>query len=356
MPTFGPTAWGHPGRHYAAIPEAVCASKPRPGEQSGGRWADALEKASPGIRQSVERACKQWNTTLRDYLRNETALRLTVGDETRSVPVRIVDGMPLPFAEVMRELNDLEWLILHRPTIVAAAEGTHFMGDQVDRVRAVWGDKAGPSDRDEMLRVQQTAQAWLRQLDQMKVIEKITRINEDVLGAYFFRVPEIRLYWVVIGITARVLDISPEALTIVVLAHELAHAYTHIGRDIDSQQWSTEHFAAADLDIVEGLAQFYTSVLCRRLGQRMPSAIEAYQMLLERQSGPYRAHLSWVKDDEQGGEVVRVSMIECRSHGMTAAVEFTETIERYHRGIRARRTGRDLRETEAAMNIGDCDP
>ena len=31
-----------------------------------------------------------------------------------------------------------------------------------------------------------------------------------------------------------------EALTYVVLAHELAHAYTHLGRDIDGNAWDTE--------------------------------------------------------------------------------------------------------------------
>jgi hypothetical protein len=62
----------------------------------------------------------------------------------------------------------------------------------------------------------------------------------------------------VIGITARALGVSPDALTIVVLAHELAHAYAHLGRDIDNERWETEQFAKSDIDIVEGLAQFYT--------------------------------------------------------------------------------------------------
>lgn len=329
-------AWGHPSRHYSEWGNGTYAAKRRPGEQNPGRWAEALEEASPGIRSSVERAYKQWNTILRDYLRSETALRLTVGDDSRSVPVRVVDGMPLPFASVMRELEGLEWLLLHRPTIVQAAHGTQFMAHHVDEVRSVMGDKAGPSNRDEIQRVQQTAEAWLKELNHSKAIDRIIGIEEDVLGAYFYRVPEIRLYWVVIGITARALGVSAEALTIVVLAHELAHAYTHLGRDIDSERWDTEQFAAAELDIVEGLAQFYTAVLCQRLEQRMPSASSAYKALLAKQTGPYRAHLDWVKADEQSGEIVRVSMIECRSQGIAAAKRFTEAIERYRQGIRIR--------------------
>jgi len=201
-------------------------------------------------------------------------------------------------------------------------------------VRDIWPDLAGPSGRDEFERVQQTAQAWLKQLDKVQAIEKLIGINEDVLGAYFYRVPEIRLYWVVIGIIARALGISAEALTVVVLAHELAHAYTHLGRDIDSQRWDTNQFARAHLDIVEGLAQFYTSVLCQRLEQRMPAALAAYKVLLAKQSGPYRAHEAWVKDHPQAGEVIRVSMIECRSQGITDAKEFEAAIKKYREGIR----------------------
>jgi hypothetical protein len=115
------------------------------------------------------------------------------------------------------------------------------------------------------------AENWLAKLDEIRAVEKIIGIDEDVLGAYFFRVPEIRLYWVVIGITARALGVPPDALTIVVLAHELAHAYTHLGRDIDNERWDTERFAKSDLDIVEGLAQYAcgSSNACRQHLRRM---------------------------------------------------------------------------------------
>ncbi len=350
MTALAATAWGHPERHYSAGPDAVHSAR-RSGEQDAGHWAKALDEASPGIRDVVERAYKQWNNVLRDLLRTETALRLSVGGDNQAVPVRVVGGIPRPFAEIMRSLEGLEWLLLNRPALVAAVNGTRFMAGQVDSVRAVWPDKAGPSGQDEITRVRQTAEAWLRELDQVKAVERIIGINEDVLGAYFFRVPEIRLYWVVIGVTARALGVGADALTIVVLAHELAHAYTHLGRDIDSQRWNTEQFAAADLEIVEGLAQFYTAVLCRRLEHRVPFAYEAYKTLLEKQSGPYRAHLSWVKDDEQGGEVVRVTMIECRSQGITDAAKFATAVDKYRLGIRQRARGTELDQPKTA--IGD---
>lgn len=330
-------AWGHADRHYAASMTEALRTADRADEQAGSRWAKALEHASPGIRDSIERACKQWNTILRDHLRSETALRLTVGGDSQLVPVRVVEGMPRLFAEVMRQFEGFEWLLLNRPAVAAAASGTRFMEDHVDSVRAVWGDAAGPSDVDDIRRVRETATTWLTKLDEMRAVEQITGIDEDVLGGYFFRIPEISMYWAVIGITARALGVSTDALTIVVLAHELAHAYTHLGRDIDNERWETELFAKSDLDIVEGLAQFYTQVVCMRLEQRMPAALQTYQALLEKQSGPYRAHLEWVGDDERGGEIVRVSMIECRSKGITSLSDFSDAVKRYRSGVRGRK-------------------
>ncbi len=332
------TAWGHPERHYAASSAAA----PRPAERSGadiGRvWQKALEAAAPGSRDLVERTFKQWNTILRDYLRTETALRLTVGEDAQSIPVRIVDGMPRRFAEALQQFEDLAPMLLQRPALEAAASGTAFMEKHIHAVRGEGGVTVGPSDANEIQRVNQTARAWLAMLDEAQVVDRITGIDEDVLGAYFFRVPEIRLYWVVIGITARSLGVPTEALTIVVLAHELAHAYTHLGRDIDNERWDTERLAAADLHIVEGLAQFYTHVICTRLEQRMPAALTAFNALLDKQSDIYKAHCAWTTPNERGGEIIRVSMIECRSRGVTELAIFAEAVERHRNGVRGRRS------------------
>lgn len=81
--------------------------------------------------------------------------------------------------------------------------------------------------------------------------------------------------------------------------------------------------------MVEGLAQFYAEVLCRRVQARMPGAQSVFFALLAKQAPPYRADLDWVKDGERVGEVIRVSMIECRSQGLQRAAAFTAAVERH---------------------------
>ena len=327
-------AWGHPDRYYTAV------GTPRRDDTEvyTHTWQGALEQAHPGVRDTVFRTYKQWNNILRDYLRTETALRLTVGDQSQAVPVRVVNGMPPPLTAVMRQYEGLEWLLLNRPLIEATVAGTGIMQIHQPSARSRWGAKAGPATQTEIQRVQETAQAWLDQLDASKAIDEMLGIKEDILGAYYFHIPEVHLYWLAIGITALALGVSPEALTIVVLAHELAHAYTHLGRDIDNQKWETPDFAETELDIVEGLAQFYTEVICKRLKDRMPDALTAFETLLEKQSTPYMAHQGWVEDKEAAGEIIRVSMIQCRSRKIKIAEKFTSVISQHRTHVRGKET------------------
>jgi hypothetical protein len=132
------------------------------------------------------------------------------------------------------------------------------------------GPEPSITEYEEVRHVRISFYLLLRRLRRLDFIERIRAIQEDVLGAYFFRLPEVRLYWMVVGFMAGVLGVPVEALTLVVAAHELAHAYTHLGRDIDGERWKTESFAAANLAITEGLAQFYTKVICKKLEKTLP--------------------------------------------------------------------------------------
>ena len=107
-------------------------------------------------------------------------------------------------------------------------------------------------------------------------------------------------------------------------------------RDIDSNRWDLECFAHADLRIVEGIAQFYTSVICQKMKERYPAALSAYEALLGLQSGPYVVHQDWVKIPGKGtpspraGEVVRASMVECRTRGIRDYNDFLRAVEHSH--------------------------
>ncbi len=79
---------------------------------------------------------------------------------------------------------------------------------------------------------------WLKK---QEVQARIKGIHQDILGAYFFRVPAISVYWMVIGIMSGVLGVPVDGFAIVVATHELAHAYSHLGRDIEEAAGKRRH-------------------------------------------------------------------------------------------------------------------
>jgi hypothetical protein len=179
------SAWGNADRYYAASTKEALRAIDRAGEHAGSRWAKALDQVSPGICEAVGRTYKQWNSIVRDYLRTETGLRLAVGGNSQSVPVKVDSGMSPRFVEIMREFEGLEWLLLNRPAVEEAASGARFMEGRTDSVRAAWGDEGGPATVNEIRRVRETAENWLKKLNEKHAVKKIIGIEEDVLGAYF---------------------------------------------------------------------------------------------------------------------------------------------------------------------------
>jgi len=110
-----------------------------------------------------------------------------------------------------------------------------------------------------------------------KIVETAMALSAGTrVGAYFplgrnparSRAPAVELYWVVIGAIAKIIDVDLEGLTLVVLTHELAHAYSHLGADKDGNRWNDKAFCQADVEIKEGVAQYYTEKVVSWLAQR----------------------------------------------------------------------------------------
>lgn len=337
MADFPESAFGHPQRHYSShSPADVGAGN----QELNKQVARLLHERDAEMPNKVQRAFKQWNNIVRDHLRNEMGLRLTVGEETQAVPVRIVAGMPARFEALISSFDPAVWPFLLRLRLLEATlEGLQFTEAKYPELyieeesEIARGIPLGFTESGLFI---EKLVAWL---NKRKVQDQIRAIQEDVLGAYFFYVPEISLFWMVIGVMSGVLGVPVEALTVVVLAHELAHAYSHLGRDIDSSRWDTQAFARAEMPIAEGIAQFYTDAVCRKLEDRLPAALGAYRALLEYQAGVYRVHERWSdpklkvasKDGTaRAGEVVRSCMIECRKASLTSYGEFESSLLASH--------------------------
>jgi hypothetical protein len=183
--------------------------------------------------------------------------------------------------------------------------------------------------------VTELARRLLAEAGKFDLLKWMLEVNEDILGIYRYSPMsgrrlrsgmegEIELYWGVIGLVSRLLGCTVEALTLVVLAHELGHAYTHLGFDIDGERWTNEDFAKSERGLKEGLAQYYTARVCAAFKKFDPAFESAYEALLKGQPEDYQTHVPWLKD--QKPEEVRLSMLETRRQSLLKLEDFNNLL------------------------------
>jgi hypothetical protein len=273
----------------------------------------------PDAEDRVNRACREFRQIVRSHIRAET--RLTLADEeTRdNVPVKIADGFPVSVAQLIDSHQDrtLWRLILALPKLGGIIDGLGTLvahWDEFERwlelPATVKGSKLSLEKSIEVAKTLQTLAVTKKVFEQLKVI------NEDILGVYRFgdaQGQRVEIYWMAHALFAGAFGMRIEDLAVVTLAHELSHAYTHIGRDIDGKTWTDPGFCKSDLAVIEGLAQFYTLAVAEKLTVRAPGVLPAFTKLLNFQSEPYKGHQEWLKDSpKQRGECVRFAMLRAR--------------------------------------------
>lgn len=280
-----------------------------------------------GLKGKVSRICKVWSQMVRDHLSNKSRLKLGLaGETTEPVRVQVVDGLPPVVRELVGPGRDgVSWeLVLNRWLFLLSKRGLHTVLERWDGVAKLLGQL--PAGRAEVENVSKLLKDLCEKIPRNDIGRRILALPVDPLGAYFYKERVIQIYWMSIGIVGRNEGMDVEDLTLIVLAHELAHAFTHVGYDIDREQWDTDAFARADSRIVEGLAQFYASGLCDSLRERRPSLRSTFDRMMCLQPIQYRAHLDWGDPNEAIGEVVRRSTVECRSKRTIHYEEFLDII------------------------------
>lgn len=299
---------------------------------------DLLDRIPQDTQDRVDKKRKQIQATIREELRKETGFLLNRKDasdkgykmqEGVSVPVELVTGLPdrlinfrfpdelllaLAISPFRRELEKIR-------DGIAGCEERSFELPYVPKstlLRQRWEKHVPPTGK--------LIGDLLKQVGKNDPLDMILGVEEDILGVYRYHVPaqnllfgspplesKIELYWGVIGLIAGMLGVSVELLTTVVLIHELAHAYTHVGADIDGNRWDSRDFAAASTEIKEGLAQYYTHILSQRMDSQNRGLHDVYLLLLSHQPLAYHTHKKWVDDFRQ--EEVRSAMIAARRTG-----------------------------------------
>jgi len=315
---------------------------------------DLLKQIPSETEQVVARTKTRFNNAVRQMLRQETGLRLVTGrgsedesQESHAIRIFIEAGVPAEMEYL--EFDDDKWLaILLAPWraelhVLQDSAGAIGVGLIEQLPAEIVGDGPHAGIGLKLNDVAGFAEHLLQISTSIDLVKELHAIDDDILGQYRFGpnrqnqdTASIHLYWGVIGLVARVLGVSVEGLTIKVLAHELAHAYTHLGADIDGHRWDTNDFGNAQRAVKEGLAQFYTRQLLARLSSRMPEAEMAYKTLLPHQPRDYQVQERWIAEGATA-EHVRLAMVLFRRSRQSSLARFQEFLEQAKRDLGRRR-------------------
>ena len=293
------------------------------------RWLTEMDDRIPDAERITVESVEAWRRKAREALARETALRMTWEDYKEIVPIRVIPGIPRHLVDILDEIDpDLLFLVLNRRQIRAAASGLRFAETHSAKLDRLAPEYVQPISWVEIATLRERFSKIGDWLDSVRIPKPEVIVNRDILGAYWYRKPEITIHWQTIGISSMILGLPVADITATVLFHELAHAWHHRGFDIDGRQWDTDSFARSNLYVVEGVAQFYAALLTATFSRQHPQLKATWDAMEALDRGPYLAHLPWTKLP-RGREVIRAAMLDTRlqsGRGVTFP-EFEASIE-----------------------------
>ena len=315
-------------------------------------------------RQRVEATRTKWGPSIREAIKAESRFLLKWNKKSRGDELHRPDGQitistseigkPLP-PEIIRYPIPPEYELAARlqiwlPKICTAIVGTTDMLELVSSLGPALTESG--VNIDEAHASYQSGKVFaellerLAQQDKFDLVRYILRASPHVLGVFQYQPRDdsygpndrysnpgvhrstcrtsIKLYWGAIAISATARNISIEGLTAKVLAHELGHTYSYLGYDRDGTRWSGEEFAQLDLDLKEGLAQYYAYRIGLNIQSKFPELLEAYYELLPRQRDEYRAHLPWIENDSP--EALGSALAKARRQGVISIDHFADCL------------------------------
>jgi len=327
------------------------------------RVEDLIKKIPSNTHDIVKKTYKRFNHIIRDAIRSEIRLSLNPGEPSTfsshakgEVSISVdkigypteIEMMVIPDAyrlaavlsllkptlEQLRNSSTIIDDLLINPKSSREIELADFVFNAVSVIKSL-----APAVSD----TKKFAEILLKEAKEFDLVNHILSVNKDILGHYqykydyFYRSSEhasdeakckssskILLYWGVIGLVAISLGVGTDDLTVVVLTHELAHAYTHLGYDIDQYRWDALSFHESQHELKEGLAQYYTARVMDSLEKRIPSCKKVYELVLEKQPPAYHGHVPWVKNSTP--EAVRSALVVLRKEGVVGITEFGELL------------------------------
>ena len=260
------------------------------------------------------RTVKGWNQLIRNFMSRSMGVTLSDGENARfQISISIQPAPDENFLDLIeRNFPDLNFEEFYRLScLVEEGEASQRFFKDEDAAR-------------QLSRSLEYARYRLRNFDIDYITKNLFRFlqpnNPDIFGCYFITENKVVLYVAPCVLFCQLHGLDLDSFIVMILAHELAHGYNHIGRDKDGNFW--EDFGYTDDFLAEGLAQYYTEAFINKYSYKQIRLPDVFEKTLRYQPDPYSVHKSWNASFEQ----VFAAFIESRRNRFTAYSDFESNL------------------------------
>lgn len=281
-----------------------------------------IQQNEKKLSNQFERIIKEWNQLIRTFMSKSMGVSLSDNDHGRNfITIRVDFGYEEEIVSIIeKEYPKLDF-------------EEHFRLQQLIIIGEQCIDYFNPhSEREYLLKTIDYARQQVSQFNVNKITEHLFNFlkpkQTDIFGTYFIDKSHIELYVTPIVIFCKMHGLDLDSFIIMVFMHELAHGYSHIGKDKDGYLW--ENFKETDDRLAESLAQYYTDRCIEKYLYKNSNLRISFDYLLERQSEPYKVHKEWKASFEQ----VFGAFIEARRNNIFSYSVFRDMLTSSKRRIK----------------------
>lgn len=306
-------------------------------ERKKQKLIELIVKYNNSAKYIVESVKKRHNSIITETLKDVTGLKLKHNGVStyNKVTIDIVTSIPPKLMDALMQTDEvIIELILKLGPLNESEEILSYLLINYDRLAQNFNSLSKIASIEDINNTHGYFQVLINEIEASDLYKQLKTLSIDnLLGSYFYYQNKVELYWPALSFYASWKRMPLYDLALIVLAHEKAHVITHLGLDLDGQQWNTSDFHDCDINIVEGLAQHYTQHVCNVI-ESSNTLKDSFKLLLSDQSEPYRCFLKWLENEPGRDEKIRLTMLNTRKSHINSYQFFLEELSHSSKSIK----------------------
>ncbi|OGU55974.1 MAG: hypothetical protein A2X64_08875 [Ignavibacteria bacterium GWF2_33_9] len=291
-----------------------------------------IKQYLPDLYDEVERTKERNNKYIRGIISARTGLTLSSKKhrlpnqetiEIEKVKIEISDDLPEKLLAILDSIPEiLLTYILHFNKMEKTINELKFQEKNSNDINFLIDNHYSSNGLNESIGYLENL---ILKIQEQNIIERLFKSSPNIIGEYIHEENKINIYWIGIGIINQITNLRVDELTLITMLHELLHAYTIQGFDIDGNQWDKHILQNINLQITEGFAQIYSDLIIQ---ENFSYLHKTFISLSKRLQPHYKEYKSWLDlNDRNIYEKVRELLLKTRNSRITSYAQFEKLLK-----------------------------